>query len=146
MNDCLFCRLIAGELPCHTIYEDEHHLAILDIFPAVRGQALVLPKKHLPSYVLALDPADYSALMLASREVGLLIDRTLGAIRTCLVMEGMEIDHAHIKLYPIHEILQYTAAETIDLNRYPGYLSTLHGERMSNAELALIAGMFKSQK
>jgi histidine triad (HIT) family protein len=144
MSDCLFCRLIADQIPSHKIYEDERHIAVLDIFPSVRGQALVLPKKHLSSYVFALDDADYSALMRASREVALLIDRTLGTIRTCMVMEGMEVDHAHIKLYPIHAILRHTATETIDLNQYPGYLSTLHGERMPDAELAEIAAAFRA--
>src|SRR5690242_8786625 len=121
MSGCLFCKLIAGDIPCYKIYEDEQHIAILDIYPSVRGQALVLPKTHAGSYAFAMAEAEYAALMLASRRVAGLIDRTLGALRTCMVMEGMEVDHAHIKLYPIYEIVRTTAEETIDLNKYRGY-------------------------
>jgi len=125
------------------IYEDDKHIAVLDIYPAVRGQSLVLPKKHFGSYVFEMGKDDYLALMIASRNVAKLIDEKLGALRTCMVMEGMEVDHAHIKLYPIHEVLTNIAPETIDLNKYPGYISTKHGERMSNSDLEIILARFK---
>lgn len=144
MNDCLFCRIVSGAIPCHKVYEDEEHLAFLDIFPSVRGQTLVIPKQHVSSYVFAMPPETYSSLMLASKTVAQLIDKRLQALRTCMVMEGMEIDHAHIKLYPIYTVRQAIASETIDLNEYPGYLSTLHGERMPDSLLAEIAQRFIS--
>ena len=46
MNDCLFCKIVAGEIPARKVYEDEHFLAFLDIFPAGRGHTLVIPKSH----------------------------------------------------------------------------------------------------
>jgi histidine triad (HIT) family protein len=139
VDACLFCDIAAGRIPAHRFWEDERFLAVLDIFPAVRGQTLVLPKAHFASYVFAMSAPDYLALMSATREVAQRIDERLGALRTCMVMEGMEVDHAHIKLYPIYEVLQTTATETIDLNRYPGYLSTLHGQRAGDAELRELA-------
>jgi diadenosine tetraphosphate (Ap4A) HIT family hydrolase len=142
MNDCLFCKIVAGDIPCHKVYEDQDHLAFLDIFPAVRGQTLVIPKKHVSSYVFALPKDMYTDLMLASQKVARLIDERLHALRTCMVMEGMEIDHAHIKLYPIYTVLQNIATETINLDVYPGYLSTLHGERMPDPQLAEVAQQF----
>lgn len=142
MNDCLFCRIISKEIPSYRIYEDENHIAFLDIFPAVRGQSLVIPKIHASSYVFEMDEKAYSHLMLTTRKVASLIDRTMGALRTCMVIEGMEIDHAHIKLYPIYTVVQQTAVDTIDLNEYHGYLSTLHGSRMLDSELEAIAKRF----
>ena len=44
--DCIFCKIVQGELPCYKIYEDENFLAILDIFPLASGHTLVIPKKH----------------------------------------------------------------------------------------------------
>ncbi|MBS3125592.1 HIT domain-containing protein [Candidatus Woesearchaeota archaeon] len=143
MDNCLFCGIADKKIPGYVIYEDDKHIAVLDIYPAVRGQSLVLPKKHFGSYVFEMGKDDYLALMIASRNVAKLIDEKLGALRTCMVMEGMEVDHAHIKLYPIHEVLTNIAPETIDLNKYPGYISTKHGERMSNSDLEIILARFK---
>ena len=47
MSDCIFCKIVAGEIPCYKIYEDEKYLAFLDIFPCTEGHTLVIPKKHV---------------------------------------------------------------------------------------------------
>ena len=136
---CTFCSIVSGELPAHRIYEDERHLAFLDIFPSVRGQTLVIPKFHYSSYVFAMPEKAYSSLMDVTREVVQFIDKGLKTVRTCMVMEGMEVDHAHIKLYPIHTVIKTVADGTIDLNEYRGFISTLHGNRAEDSELASIA-------
>lgn len=46
MDDCIFCKIISGDVPCHKIYEDEYVLAFLDVNPVVNGHTLVIPKKH----------------------------------------------------------------------------------------------------
>jgi histidine triad (HIT) family protein len=135
MDGCLFCDIVAGRTPSHPVYETAEHLAFLDIYPSVRGQALVVTKRHRPSYVFGLADEEYSALLLAAKEVARLIDERLGALRTCMVMEGMEVDHAHIKLYPVYKVLRGVAGGVADLNEYPGYLTTLHGPRATDAEL-----------
>jgi len=45
-SDCIFCKIVAGDIPCHRLYEDEHVLSFLDVGPLSRGHALVIPKKH----------------------------------------------------------------------------------------------------
>ena len=45
-DNCIFCKIIAGEIPSHTLYEDEQFRVILDVSPATRGHALILPKQH----------------------------------------------------------------------------------------------------
>lgn len=49
MQDCLFCKIVAGEIPNYTVYEDENVLAFLDIFPCTKGHTVVVPKKHCAS-------------------------------------------------------------------------------------------------
>ena len=143
MNDCLFCKIVHGQISSYKFYEDEEHIAILDINPAVKGQSLVLPKKHIGSYVFEMKNEEYLSLMIAAKNVANLTDEKLGSIRTCMIMEGMEIDHAHIKLYPIYEIITRIAKGTIDLNKYQGFISTLHGKRMPDFELEKILETFK---
>ena len=141
--NCLFCDIVDGSIPSYKFYEDGQHLGILDLYPSVRGQALVLPKRHHGSYIFTMEPDEYLQLMLASRNVANLIDTKLGALRTCMVMEGMEVDHAHIKLYPIYEVVTAIAEGTIDLNKYRGYISTQHGERATDADLEKIVKTFQ---
>jgi diadenosine tetraphosphate (Ap4A) HIT family hydrolase len=135
IQDCIFCKIISGAMPSYRVWEDKDFLAILDVFPCVKGQTLVIPKRHIPSYVFNMQSEEYLSLMAATQIVAKLIDTKLGATRTCMVMEGMEVDHAHIKLYPIYTIGNNIASATFDMNIYPGYITTVSGERASEAEL-----------
>ncbi len=51
---CIFCQIVEGKAPCHKVWEDEHHLAFLSIFPNTDGFTVVIPKKHYPSYACLL--------------------------------------------------------------------------------------------
>lgn len=141
-ENCLFCKIVAGELPAYKIYEDDQFIAILDIFPSVRGQSLVLPKEHFDSYVFNMPLDVYQQFLQVTWTVARNMDTTLEALRTCMVMEGMEVNHAHIKLYPIYTIGSYTAPGIADLTVYPGYLTTLHGKRASEADLVSVQAKF----
>ena len=57
MKDCIFCKIVKGEAPAYKVWEDEKYIAILDIYPNIRGQTLVIQKKHEDSYVFALTDA-----------------------------------------------------------------------------------------
>jgi histidine triad (HIT) family protein len=54
-EDCLFCKVVTGDTTAFKIYEDDKYIAILDIFPNVKGQTIVLPKKHIESYLFDLN-------------------------------------------------------------------------------------------
>lgn len=56
MDDCIFCKIVKKEIPCHKIYEDDYTLAFLDINPIIKGHTLVIPKKH---FVNILDTDDF---------------------------------------------------------------------------------------
>jgi histidine triad (HIT) family protein len=98
--DCIFCKIISGEIPSQIIWEDEKHLAFLDIFPLRTAQTVVVPKDHLHSSIYALGEEEYHALMDAAKRVAELLEAKLDAERTMVVGEGLEIDHVHLKLYP----------------------------------------------
>lgn len=105
MGNCVFCKIVNGDVPCHKVWEDESHLAFLSIFPEVEGMTIVIPKKHHPSYALSRAPEDVLLdLIRAAKEVAKLLDANLdGVIRARLVFEGLEIDHLHAKLYPYYK-------------------------------------------
>jgi diadenosine tetraphosphate (Ap4A) HIT family hydrolase len=143
MKDCIFCKIVKGEIPSHKIYEDEEFLAFLDIYPNTKGMALVIPKKHYPSYVFEMPEDVYERLMKIVNKIAKTIDEILGVKRTAMVMEGMGVDHAHIKLYPLHgieqEFKEMWADEKVFFEKYEGYLTTKIGPRMDDEKLAQIA-------
>ncbi len=87
-------------MPGWFLYEDDKYAAFLDKFPAVQGQAVVIIKKEIP-YLFSLTDDEYSGLLKVAKKVALAIDRTLTTERTCMVVEGFEVPHVHIKLYPM---------------------------------------------
>jgi len=68
-QNCIFCKIIAGEIPSVKIWEDEDFLAILDVFPNTKGQTLVMPKRHVDSDVFDLDDDMYTRYLLAVKRV-----------------------------------------------------------------------------
>ncbi len=98
--ECIFCRIIAGEIPCYKVWEDEKHLAFLDIHPMREGHTLVIPKAHAPE-LFALDDAAYDALMRAAKMVAGKLKMALGIPRVGVAVEGFEVDHVHVHLIPM---------------------------------------------
>ena len=100
MSDCIFCKIVAGEIPSIKIWENDKFLALLDAFPACRWQALILPKQHYDSDIFLMDIDMYTALMLASKEVVALLKKWLWVERIGSVVEWLQVPHAHVKFYP----------------------------------------------
>lgn len=139
MSECIFCKIIKGEIPSFKIWEDKNFLAVLDIFPNTKGMTLVMPKKHYDSYAFEMPDDVYQKFMQAGKEVAQLLDKKLKTQRTALVMEGMGINHAHLKLYPLHGLNEkfsdMEAKEKVFFENYPGYLTTLLGPQADFNEL-----------
>ena len=70
MTDCIFCKIVKGELPSHKIWESESHLAFLSIFPNTPGFTVVIPKKHYSSYAFELNDVALNELVMAAKQVG----------------------------------------------------------------------------
>ena len=96
----IFTRIIEREIPSHILYEDDACIVILDAFPAVEGQTLIIPKVQV-DYIFDLDEATYQHLWKIAARVARGLDTTLQTSRTCVVVEGFEVPHVHIKLYPM---------------------------------------------
>lgn len=104
MKDCIFCKIAKGEAPCQKVWENKDFLAFLDIRPKVEGMTVLITKKHFDSRVFNLPENIYQGFFKAAREVARLLKQKLKAERVFLVKEGAEINHAHIKLYPVKEV------------------------------------------
>ena len=95
---CIFCDIVAGKSPCHKVWEDEHHLAFLSIFPNTKGVTVVIPKTHYSSYAFDLPDNVLTNLMLATKSVAKLLDAKLDDVgRTGMIFEGFGVDHVHAK-------------------------------------------------
>lgn len=97
----IFSKIIKGEIPCFKIAENDHYFSFLDINPIAEGHALVVPKKEV-DYIFDLDEETLTGLVSFSRKIAKAIDSSLGTIRTGIIVEGLEVPHAHLHLVPIY--------------------------------------------
>lgn len=102
MDWCIFCSIISGKIPSIKIWENDTFIAILDAFPNTKGMTLVMPKKHYNSNVFKMEDSFYQEFMLAVKEVSNLLMKWLKVERTIMIMEWLQVDHAHVKLYPFY--------------------------------------------
>ncbi len=113
----IFCKIVNGEIPCYKIYEDENVLAFLDAFPSAAGQALVIPKKHLAPWLFNLDDETFCKLMLAAKKVVKAIDKAMRPLKTGLMVEGLEVEHIHIKIFPLDKTGLRACSKKIDVSK-----------------------------
>jgi len=104
MENCVFCRIIKGEIPCYKIYEDDKVLSFLDIKPVNPGHALVLPKIHVAT-LEEIGADDLKVLILTVKKVGKLLKDKLGVAGYNVILNndpaaGQEIPHLHFHLVP----------------------------------------------
>ena len=99
----IFERIIDGEIPCHKIWEDDDHLAFLDINPRVEGHTLVVPKKPW-SEVFAMDEKPFLDLWSAAQVVARHLKKKTGCERVVVVVLGYEVQHVHIHLMPTNSL------------------------------------------
>lgn len=124
----IFTKIIRGEIPCHKIWEDDRFFAFLDITPIQPGMTLVIPKEEIPHPFDMTDDA-YAALLLAAKRLVPAIQRATGSERVGLVIEGLEVPHAHVKLIPISK---------------PADLAQSHARRATDEELRAMAERIKA--
>lgn len=142
-ENCIFCKIVKGETHSVKIWEEKKHLAILDINPNSDGMTLVLTKKHFDSDATDMPDSDYKDLMIASKRVAKLLEEKLKVKRVAIVMEGLGVNHVHIKLYPVHgldeKFKETWAKDKVFFKKYEGYISTQLGPQKSIKELNKIA-------
>lgn len=151
MQDCVFCRIVAGEVAAHRIWEDEAHLAFLSIFPNTLGVSVVVTKIHYPSYAFDLPNDTLAQFVIAVKEVARLLDQKLEDVgRTGAVLEGFGIDHVHAKLYPLHGTKMdqwHPIPSSVDkyFETYEGYISSHNWRRADDEEFTRLAEMIHEQ-
>ncbi len=102
MNDCVFCKIVKGEIPHFKIWEDESYVAFLDIGQINPGHTLLIPKKH-SEYLFDMEDAEYSEFLLKAKEIAKLLKLKMDPKRVGLVVEGFGVSHVHIHLVPINK-------------------------------------------
>lgn len=105
--NCIFCKIANGEIPSTTLYEDENFRVILDLGPATRGHALLLPKNHFANLFELDDETAQKAILVAKKMAGKMKD-ALGADGFNLVQNngeaaGQTVFHFHMHLIPRYE-------------------------------------------
>jgi diadenosine tetraphosphate (Ap4A) HIT family hydrolase len=146
-DDCIFCKVINSEFDSAKIWENENFLAFLDLNPNAKGMTLVIPKKHFDSDTFLMPKKDYQELMLAARKVSKILRKGLPVNRVAMVAEGMGVNHAHIKLYPLYgtekEFKETWEKEKVFFEEYQGYISTQQGPQKELEELKKLAKEIK---
>ncbi|MDZ7839380.1 MAG: HIT family protein [Gammaproteobacteria bacterium] len=103
-EDCVFCKIVAGEIPCFKLYEDEHTLAFMDINPASRGHALAIPKKHEPNLLESTD-GTLAVTIATARKVARAVQATVNPDGINLVQANgpgaaQSVFHLHLHVIP----------------------------------------------
>ena len=107
MDDCLFCKIVAGEVPAEKVAEDELTVAFMDINPATRGHALVVPRRHARD-LLEIEPSELEAVMVMAQRIAARMPERLGAdgvnlLNSCGRAAWQTVFHFHVHVIPRYE-------------------------------------------
>jgi len=104
MPDCIFCKIVRGELPSYKVYEDDKTIAFLDIHPVNAGHTLVVPKAHATN-IFDILKEDWGAVAETVRVLSIAIEKGVGADGINIAMNNREhagqvVDHPHVHIIP----------------------------------------------
>ena len=97
----IFSKIIAGEIPCYKIAENEHFLAILDVYPLVKGHVLIIPKIEVDK-IFDVDDTYLSEWLVFAKPIAKAIEKAIDCKRVGISVIGLEVPHAHLHLVPIN--------------------------------------------
>jgi histidine triad (HIT) family protein len=105
--DCLFCKIVSGEIPATRIAEDERTITFMDINPATRGHVLVIPREHAKD-LLSIDPGDLAAVAQAAQRIASTMPERLGAdgvnlLNSCGRAAWQTVFHFHMHVIPRYD-------------------------------------------
>ena len=96
----IFSRIVAGEIPCYKVAENDRYFAFLDINPVAKGHTLVIPK-HEVDDIFDLDDEEYAGLMQFAKKVAAAMRSVIDCKRIGVAVMGLEVPHTHVHLVPI---------------------------------------------
>lgn len=149
---CVFCEIVAEKIKAGTFWQDDEFIAFLAIDPNTEGFSCVIPKKHFGSDVLKMPDNVLSKLVIAAKTVAQILENYYQDVgRVGLIIEGTGIDHAHIKLVPMHntENLKKGGWKQIPsgvehwFNKYEGWISSAGGPNADREKLGKLAKKLK---
>ena len=108
MNDCIFCKIVKGEIPATKVYEDEYFLGIMDISPINKGHVQLIPKNH---YRWTWDVPNFGEYWEVAKKIALGQIKGLGAKMVEFLTHGMQVEHAHIWIVPIYDVEAFIKSE-----------------------------------
>lgn len=142
MQETIFDKIIKGEMRSWIVWQDDKFIAFLTPFANTPGVTVVIPKINPGDYIFALDNQHYQEFLKATKTVANILEKAFNTPRVGLVFEGTEIPYVHAKLYPFHGSLAgetgVKTGETFFSETYPGYITTIDGEKMSDERLDTI--------
>ena len=104
MDDCIFCKIANGQIPSKTLYEDERFRVILDIGPATKGHALILPKEHAANLYELPDDTAGAVMRLAKKMACILREKLkcdgLNLVQNNGEVAGQTVEHFHLHIIP----------------------------------------------
>ena len=98
----IFSRIVAGEIPCYKIAENDKFFAFFDISPLVPGHTLVIPKKE-EDYIFDISDADLAEMMVFAKKIAVAIKKAIPCRKVGVAVIGLEVPHAHIHLVPMQK-------------------------------------------
>lgn len=101
MADCIFCKIVAKEIPSYSVWEGGKFLAFLDLHPVNPGHLLIIPKEHSEN-VFDMPGGLYEELFKAAKALSAPLQKAMGSVRVGMVVEGFGMPHAHLHLVPIN--------------------------------------------
>lgn len=116
MDDCIFCKIVKGEIPSYKVYEDESVFAFLDLHPINPGHVLVIPKKHEPVFY-DLDNETYHALMQTVKKLAETVHIKIQPKKVGLIVAGWDVPHTHVHVVPMQDYHDITSKSLLDGNR-----------------------------
>lgn len=99
MKDCIFCKIVAGEIPAEKVYEDADYMAFMDIHPQSPGHIQVIPKKHY-RFVWDIPGSETPAYFMVVQKLAKAIQKAFGIDAVFSKVMGDEVHHAHVWLFP----------------------------------------------
>lgn len=97
----IFSKIIAGEIPCYKVAENDDYFAFLDINPLAKGHTLVVPKCET-DYIFDLDDQTLGGMVVFAKQIAAKIEKMTGCKKVAMVVLGLEVPHAHIHLIPMN--------------------------------------------
>jgi diadenosine tetraphosphate (Ap4A) HIT family hydrolase len=153
-DKCVFCEIAAGNISAGLVFwSDEEFMAFLSIDPNTEGFCCVIPKEHFGSDVMKLPDDVLQRFILAAKKVSQILENHFSDVgRVGVLMEGLGIDHAHIKLMPMHgtgflkqgEWRQILSGPDFWFEEYPGYICSGSGKKIESSVLAVLAEKIKN--